>query len=225
MHQQKYYTEKFLFLPNTYQVNDGELNTLDTPSREKFNLPTKGIILSSLNQSFKLDPQTFNIWMEILKNFDDTYLWLLDEGADMRANIKACSENYVDSNRIIFAEKVDRSTHLSRIKLIDIALDTLIYNGHTTTLEMLQSGVPVVTCKGNHFASRVSASLLNTLGVSDLIANDIHSYRNIIVNLIEDKSALERIKEKIDLNLKRSNLFDIKGFAGSFERAITSLFT
>ena len=225
MHQQEYYTEKFLFLPNTYQVNDGDLNTLDTPPREKFNLPTKGIILGSLNQSFKLDPQTFNIWMEILKKYDDTYLWLLDEGADMRANIKACSENYVDSNRIIFAEKVDRSAHLSRINLIDIALDTLIYNGHTTTLEMLQSGVPVVTCKGHHFASRVSASLLNTLGVSDLIANDIHSYRNIIVNLIEDKSALERIKEKINLNLKKSNLFDIKGFAGSFEAAITSLFT
>ncbi len=223
--KQRFFTEKFLFLPNTYQVNEGQLNTYDTPLRENFNLPKEGIILGSLNQSFKLEPTTFNIWIEVLQKYDNTYLWLLDEGAEMRENLIAYGKKYIDSTRIIFAEKVDRKTHLSRISLIDIALDTLIYNGHTTTLEMLQSGVPVVTCRGNHFASRVSASLLNTLDVCELIADDKLSYKNIIIDLIENKRALEGLKQKIDLNLEKSKLFDIKHFAESFETAIISVLT
>ena len=153
-----------------------------------------------------------------------SYLWLLDEGEDMKKNIKSLRKIIVDKNRIIFAERVDRQRHISRIHNIDIALDTLIYNGHTTSIEMIQSGIPLVTLEGKHFASRVSTSLLETLGGSDLITKDIDDYRNIIVNLIEDKSRMERIKEKIIQISKDLNYWIQNFLLNHSKETITSLF-
>ena len=110
----------------------------------------------------------FDAWIDILQKHEDTYLWLLDEGEDMKRNILSYIDRRIDQKRIIFAERVDRKRHLARIRNIDIALDTRIYNGHTTSIEMLQSGIPLITLEGRHFASRVSTSLLHALGIEDL---------------------------------------------------------
>jgi len=222
--QQRFYQEKFLPLPLTYQVNDGSLNINLEADRASHDLPPKGMILGSLNQSFKLDPVMFDIWVEILQNHEATYLWLLDEGEDMKKNILSYLDNRIDKERIIFAERVDRQTHLSRIRNIDIALDTRIYNGHTTSIEMIQSGIPLITLEGNHFASRVSSSLLHALGVQELITKNIDDYKSIVSNLINDDDARNSLKSKIHHQLSKSKLMDTNFFVRSFEDIIFRIF-
>ena len=191
--------------------------------RKSHNLPKNGIILGSLNQSFKLEPVMFDAWMDILQKHDDTHLWLLDEGEDMRKNILSYIDKRIDQKRIIFAERVDRGRHLNRIHNIDIALDTRIYNGHTTSIEMLQSGIPLISLEGKHFASRVSTSLLHALGVEDLIAKDINGYKEIVSTLINDTSAFSSLKKKIQQQLLESKLMDTSFFARSFEDTILGI--
>ena len=221
--QQKFYLEKFLALPSTYQVNDGNINIDIEEDRKSHNLPKNGAILGSLNQSFKLEPIMFDAWIDILQKHEDTYLWLLDEGEDMKRNILSYIDKRIDQKRIIFAERVDRERHLARIRNIDIALDTRIYNGHTTSIEMLQSGIPLITLEGRHFASRVSTSLLHALGIEDLVAKDIDGYKEIVSTLINDASALSSLKNKIQQQLSESKLMDTSFFARSFEDTILGI--
>ena len=218
--QQRFYQEKFLPLPLTYQVNDGNLNINTESNRKPYNLPPKGVILGSLNQSFKLDPVMFEAWVEILQKHETAYLWLLDEGEDMKKNILSYLDNRIDKERIIFAERVDRQTHLARIRNIDIALDTRVYNGHTTSIEMIQSGIPLVTLEGDHFASRVSSSLLHALGIEELITKNIDDYKDVVSNLINDDNARNSLKNEIHHLLSKSKLMDINFFVRSFEDAI-----
>ena len=222
--QQRFYQEKFLPLPLTYQVNDGSLNINLEADRESHNLPPKGMILGSLNQSFKLDPVMFDTWVDILQKNKATYLWLLDEGEDMKKNILSYIDSRIDKERIIFAERVDRETHLARIRNIDIALDTRIYNGHTTSIEMIQSGIPLITLEGNHFASRVSSSLLHALGIEELITKNIDDYKDIVSSLINDDNALNSLKCKIHHQLLESKLMDTNFFVRSFEDNILRIF-
>ena len=221
--QQKFYIEKFLALPSTYQVNDGNINIDIEEDRKAHNLPKNGAILGSLNQSFKLEPMMFDAWIEILQKHEDTYLWLLDEGEDMKRNILSYIDKRISQKRIIFAERVERERHLARIRNIDIALDTRVYNGHTTSIEMLQSGIPLITLEGRHFASRVSTSLLHALGIEDLVAKDIDGYKEIASTLINDASALISLKNKIPQQLSESKLMDRRFFARSFEDTILGI--
>lgn len=223
--QQNYFEEKFLFLPNTYQVNNGEVNITEITARERFGLPADGLILGSLNQSFKLDPVLFEIWLQIIQKHDNTYLWLLDENEEMKKNINNFVDDRINLKRIIYAKRLDYPEHQLRIQHIDIALDTRIYNGHTTSIEMIQSGIPLVTLKGNHFASRVSASLLEALNMDELITISIDDYREKVSRLIEDKTMRNEIKSTMRMQLKESSLLDIKLFAESFQKTILKIFT
>ena len=223
--QQNYFEEKFLFLPNTYQVNNGEVNITEITTRESFGLPADGLILGSLNQSFKLDPVLFEIWLQIIQKHDNTYLWLLDENDEMKKNINNFIGDRIDLKRIIYAKRLDYPEHLSRIQHIDIALDTRIYNGHTTSIEMIQSCIPLVTLKGNHFASRVSASLLEALNMDELITTNIDDYKETVSSLIENKTMRNKIKNTMRVQLKESSLLDIRLFAESFQKTILKIFT
>jgi protein O-GlcNAc transferase len=209
--QQKYYSEQFLYMPNTYQINNGETNFDTKTTRDNFNLPNDQIVLGCLNQSFKLDPIFFDIWINILEDFSKTCLWILNHGKDMKENIYKFINNRIDKERIIFADRIDYGEHLKRIQHIDIALDTRIYNGHTTTIEMLQAGIPLVTLEGNHFASRVSASILKTLEIEELITKNYDGYKNKIVSLINNEKR-QGIKDLIKNKMQTSRLLDINYF-------------
>jgi protein O-GlcNAc transferase len=217
--QQKYYSEQFLYMPNTYQINNGETNFDTKTTRDNFNLPNDQIVLGCLNQSFKLDPIFFDIWINILEDFSKTCLWILNHGKDMKENIYKFINNRIDKERIIFANRIDYGEHLKRIQHIDIALDTRIYNGHTTTIEMLQAGIPLVTLEGNHFASRVSASILKTLEIEELITKNYDGYKNKIVSLINNEKR-QGIKDLIKNKMQTSRLLDINFFTKEFEKII-----
>jgi predicted O-linked N-acetylglucosamine transferase (SPINDLY family) len=222
LEQQRFYSERFLYMPNTYQINNGEINFDTETKKSDFNLPNNQIILGCLNQSFKLDPVFFDIWINILEEYSKTYLWILNHSRDMQENIYKFINNRVDKERVIFADRVDYVTHLKRIQHIDIALDTRIYNGHTTTIEMLQAGIPLITLEGNHFASRVSASILKTLEIEELITKDYDDYKDKIESLINNEKR-QSMKNLIKNKLQISKLLDVNCFTKNFEKIILNV--
>tara|TARA_B100001063_G_C16762184_1_gene556586 strand:+ start:481 stop:2181 length:1701 start_codon:yes stop_codon:yes gene_type:complete len=222
--KQKYFSEQFLYLSKSYQINNGDINMDIKNERSDFGLPNEGIILGCLNQSFKLDPIFFDIWLNIMKNHESTYLWILDYGYEMKENINKFVNKRIDSKRIIYANRINYERHLQRIQHIDIALDTRIYNGHTTTIEMIQAGIPLVTLKGAHFASRVSSSILKSLELNDFIAESYGEYEGKITSLI-DQSERTSAKNLIKQKINNPEIFSVKSFTKDFEQTLLKCFS
>jgi protein O-GlcNAc transferase len=223
--KQSYYSEKFLYLPSTYQVNDGiKYTKIKDILKSDHGLPDDSIVLSCFNQSFKIDKIIFKSWISILKKLPATYLWILEDNEVAKENLIEYAELHdISSDRLIFAPRIDRNSHLKRLALSDVALDTRIYNGHTTTTDALQSSVPVVTIMGKHFASRVSSSLLSSIGLEELIAHNIQEYEEKIIKLCSEKIYLKKIKEKLSNNVYMKNFYDVKKFTHEFELSLKSI--
>lgn len=217
----KYYTEKYVLLPGSYQINDDEKKiSKENFTRSDFNIPEGSFIFSCFNSTYKIDPLTMASWINILKRVPKSFLWLYSSNPvavkNMRRMIK---KKGIDPKRVKFSGPVSNAQHLRRISLSDLALDTFIYNGHTTTSDALWTGVPVVAKMGNHFASRVSASILTAVGLKELITKTDKEYVNLAVSLAKDKKKLDNIRKKLSKNRLTYPLFDTKGFVNNLEKA------
>ena len=114
--------------------------------------------------------------------------------------------------------------HLARLKFADLCLDTLPYNGHTTTSDALWAGVPVLTCIGKTFAGKVSASLLTASNMNELITNDLKEYEDLAVELAINTKKLNDIKNKLKNNNKTSKLFNSEIFTKNLEMAYKTIY-
>src|SRR4029453_18065999 len=158
-------------LPDTYQPNDRTRETADTPTdRASAGLPPDGFVFCCFNNSYKIQPPVFDVWMRLLQGVEGSVLWLLADNAAATRNLKReAAARGIDPERLVFAPRRDLPEHLARHRLADVFLDTLPYNAHTTASDALWAGLPVVTCKGNTFAGRVAASLLHAAGLPELV--------------------------------------------------------
>ncbi len=217
----KFYSEKIIYMPNTYQVNDSTLKVSEKKfERKDLGLPEKGIVFCSFNQSYKILPDMFRIWIRILKKVENSVLWLMTDNEITEKNLKnEFIKNEIKENRLIFASRMHHQEHLSRLKLADIFLDTFPYNAHTTASDALRVGIPVVTLKGQSFASRVASSLLNCLDLNELITDNENEYQKVAIKLAENNSLLQEIKRKINHNVSTKPLFDTKLFTQHLENA------
>jgi len=219
-----FYSEKILRLPSSYQVNNGEQAIAGGMTRAACGLPENALVLCCFNQIAKLEPVIFGLWMKLLAEFPQTVLWLLAGTPSATANLhRFAGERGIVQERVIFAPKLDKARHLARIALADLALDTRIYNGHTTTSDALFAGLPVVAMAGRHFASRVSASLLTTQGLEELIADDLDGYHRLARTLIQDRSRLAALRAKVTAARTTHPLFDTARFARNLEAAYRAI--
>nr|MBL0701247.1 hypothetical protein [Desulfobacterales bacterium] len=220
-----FYSEKFLFLPHSYQVNDNtQLIAEVSLTKKDLGLPEKGFIFSSFNQSYKIDPVIFNTWMKILDRAPDSVLWLFTGGKISEENLRAEAKvRGINPKRLIFAEKIPKERHLARLEFADLALDTRIVNGHTTTSDALWAGVPVVALLGSHFASRVSASLLTAVGLPELIVDNLDDYEDLAVRLASKTEELETIRNKLAENRYTMPLFDTPRFVDNLENGYITM--
>ncbi len=217
--QAPFYSEKFVYLPHCYQVNDHTQAISDKPfARADFGLPEQGSVFCSFNQSYKLDPGMWAVWMRILRSAPGSVLWLLrgNETAVRNLRREAVSRD-VAAERIIFAEKLPKPEHLARLKLADLFLDTRIVNSHTTASDALWAGLPMVTLQGTHFASRVASSLLNAIGLPELVTHSLEDYEVSALELARDKAALGALREKLWRHRLVEPLFDTLRFVRSLE--------
>jgi predicted O-linked N-acetylglucosamine transferase (SPINDLY family) len=219
--EQAYYDEQFVTLPHSYQVNDGDRPIAEeTPTRADCNLPAFGTIFCSFCGHQKIEPQMFAVWMRILQRVPDSVLWLLEGPTETLANLRReAAAHGVAGERLIAAPKLKPAQHLARHRLADLFLDTYFYNGHTTTSDALWAGLPVLTCPGQSFPSRVSASLLQAVGLSELIMPDLSAYEETAVRLANQPAERQALHDKLSQQRLSTPLFDTARFARNLEQA------
>ena len=219
---QQFYAEKIVYLPNTYMVDDSKRTaSIRVFTREEFSLPKNAFVFCCFNNDYKFNPQVLDSWSRILLTVKNSVIWISENNEYFRSNIVAEFESRgIDHDRIIFAQRVEMmADHLSRYALADLFLDTHPYNAHTTALDSLKAGVPVLTLMGQSFASRVAASLLNAIGLPELITNTQEEYEALAIDLAMNPQKLTDIKLKLAKNRLTTPLFDTPLFTKNLEAA------
>jgi protein O-GlcNAc transferase len=218
--EQHMYSEKIAYLPNTYMVDDSKRTPSDRIfTREECGLPKNCFIYCCFNNDFKFNPFILDRWSRILLAVENSVLWISENNRSFQYNILAEFENRkIEPSRIIFAERIDSmGDYLARYRLADLFLDTHPYGAHTTAIDSLKAGVPVLTLMGQSFASRVAASLLNTIDLAELITYSQEEYEALAIDFAIVPSKLEAIKLKLGSNLRTTPLFKTSLFARNLE--------
>jgi predicted O-linked N-acetylglucosamine transferase (SPINDLY family) len=220
--KQGYYTEKVVYLPGTLMVNDSSYQPSDKIySRADFGLPQNSFVFACFNGAYKITPTTFAGWMRILNVVPNSILWLFSTNETAMENLKTeANKHGINGDRIIFAPRMPLvKDHLNRIRLADLFLDTFPYNAHTTANDALRVGLPVLTLMGESFPSRVAASLLNVVGLSELITTKQETYESLAIELATNPNRLRDIKIKLLTNLPSTTLCNTKLFTENLESA------
>ena len=222
---EKLYSEKIIFMPDSYQCNDQSKVISKTKlTRKDYDLPEESIIFTCFNAAFKITEKEFNIWIRLLKEIDNSHLWLFNSNTLMKKNLQQEASNRgVDPNRISFAEKLPLDKHLSRHALGDIFLDTFNYNAHTTASDALWAGMPLITIAGKSFSSRVASSLLNSIGLNELICTNEEEYFYKALDLGKNPEKISLLKEKIIKNKISYPLFDSHLFTKNYENQLKKI--
>lgn len=226
MDQQQYYSEKIVHLPNCFLVNDRKRRiSSETPTRAEAGLPPEGFVFCAFNNNWKFVPEVFEVWMRLLGAVEGSVLWLSGTNSsavrNMRDKASACG---INPERIVFAARlVDSADHLARHRLADVFLDTLPYNAHATASDALWAGLPVVTCCGQSFAARVATSLLDAVGLPELITVNLVDYEQLALRLARDPQMLSGVKCKLTKNRDTHPLFDSARFTRDIEAAYKTM--
>ncbi|MBC7756579.1 MAG: tetratricopeptide repeat protein [Bdellovibrio sp.] len=202
------FAEQLLFLP-FYQPNNASRPVGQSTTRAQNNLPESAFVYCCFNQSFKITAELFTVWMQILQAVPNSVLWLLDCNQWAKANLEAAAElANINKERLIFAPRLPIADHLARHVHADLFLDTLPYNAHTTASDALFMGLPLLTCEGDTFASRVAASLLNRIDCKALIATDLNDYQHTAILLANNAKPLLQLKQQIKRNIAQYEIFN-----------------
>jgi protein O-GlcNAc transferase len=224
----KNYSEKIAFVPDSYLPSDASNRNISGAvfDRARFGLPEDGFVFCCFNNSYKLNPNVFAVFMRLLQRVDRGVLWLSETSSTAAANLRMeAAAKGVDPGRLVFAQRLpSRADHLARHRLADLFLDTLPYNAHTTASDALWAGLPVLTQIGQTFAGRVAASLLNAIGLRELIAQTAEEYEKRAIELAEDPAKLAAIKSKLAQNRLSTPLFDTETFTRHIESAYEAMY-
>jgi protein O-GlcNAc transferase len=221
-----FFTEKIAYLPDSFFPVDTSIRDFgDLPPRESQGLPSSGFIYACFNNAYKIQPEIFRCWMNLLHSVEGSVLWLTTPSSKAIKNLQAvCEDLGVDSSRLIFAKReVERKDHLSRLRLADLFLDTPHYNAHATCADALWAGVPVLTQAGSTFAGRVAASQLHALGMADCIAASSEAYTEKAIALASDPALLQSLRGRLTRNSKTMPLFDSKLYVKNLENTYRTL--
>ncbi len=216
-----WFGERFALLPHSYQANDCDRAiAASAPPREACGLPPEAFVLCSFNSPYKIEPRIFSVWMRILSRAPDAVLWVMARDELAQANLRREAQaRGVDPSRLVFAGYVPQPQHLTRHAHADLFLDTYFVNAHTTASDALWAGVPVLTCPGDAFPARVAASLLEAVGLPELVAGSLEEYEEIAVSLAADRPRQAALKERLARNRAALPLFDTARLVRNLERA------
>ena len=221
-----YYDEKIIYMPNSYQVNDASrVFQKSVQTRTEFGLPEKGFVFCCFNNSYKISPGIFSCWMRILIATEGSVLWLFDSNPLVANNLRVfAQQSNVDPARLIFAKRMEQAEHLARYQLADLFLDTFPCNAHTTASDALWAGVPILTIRGNSFSARVAASLLNAIGLSELVVSNQDEYEALAKELANNPYKIRSIKSRLEINKSTHPLFNTSLFVRHLEDAYIQIF-
>jgi len=223
-HLRQSYAEQVVWLPGCFQANDdGRSHGRVVPARREMSLPDFGVVFCCFNNTFKINPECFDRWMRIVQAVPGSVLWLLGDAAVQRNLGREAQSRGVDPRRLVFAGRVPYDTHLARLQCADLFLDTLPFNAGTTAGDTLWAGVPVLTCPGEAFASRMAGSLLTAMGLAELVARDGSDYERLAVELGSNPSRLAALRRQVNQARATARLFDSERFCRHLESAYSSM--
>jgi len=221
---EKYYAETVLRLPFAYQPNIENRAHLKQKNRKDYGIPENAFVYCAFNQSFKITELIFNAWLTLLEKYPKSILWLTYSNTWATDNLRDYAEKHgVNPERIIFATRVPNDEHIARHALADVYLDTLPYNAHTSASDALSMNLPIVTLKGDTFASRVAGSLLHSLNLDELITEDIENYIHCASRLTEDFKYRQDVICRLNEAKKTSPIFQPQLFVKTLESVYQNL--
>jgi predicted O-linked N-acetylglucosamine transferase (SPINDLY family) len=222
----QFYAENVVWLPETFMVNDPKREISEWRlTRQECGLPAAGFVFCCFNSAYKICPEVFAVWMRLLRAVGNSVLWLAQSNPAAMGNLRREAEkSKVAPERVIFAPRLpEMANYLARLRLADLFLDTLPYNGHVTASDALWAGLPVLTCLGGTFAGRVAASQLNAVGLPELVTDSLASYETLALKLASDEPMLRDLKERLAAARRSAPLFDARRFARHVEAAYNSM--
>ena len=214
-------SDNIVCLPDTMQVNDRQRPISDrTPSRADVGLPEQSFVFCCFNNSYKLTPMIFDAWMRLLRSVDGSVLWLLEDNPVASRNLRAeATTRGVSPDRLVFAPRVELADHLARHRLADLFVDTLPVNACTTASDALWVGVPVVTCLGKSFTARIGGSLLQAMGLPELITTSLAEYEALCLHLARSPQTLAKLRRRVAELRDTAPLFDSDRYRRHIEAA------
>jgi protein O-GlcNAc transferase len=223
--RQGLYGEKTVWLPDCFQANDSKRRMGEEPStRRDAGLPASGFVFCAFSNSYKITPAMFDIWMRLLRQIDGSVLWLLGGSAAVEANLRREAQaRGIAPDRLIFAARLGYADYLRRYQLADLFLDTSPFNAGATASDALWAGLPLVTCAGEAFAARMAGSLLQAVGLPQLVAESLADYERIALEAARDPGALEALKGMLGQGRATCALFDTARFTRHLESAYQTM--
>jgi predicted O-linked N-acetylglucosamine transferase (SPINDLY family) len=220
-----HYAERVAYLPECFQGNDGRREVpAEPPSRGSCGLPERGVVYCCFNNSYKINPQIFEVWCRVLGQVPGSVLWLLGEGEEAGENLRREGlARGIAQPRIVLAGRLPYAQHLRRLALADLFLDTLPFNAGTTASDALWAGVPVLTCAGEAYAARMAGSLLHTMGLDELITGSLSEYEQRAVQLGSEPERLAGLKARVCAQRSAGVLFDTPRFTRHLEAAYLTM--
>ena len=224
--QRRFYAEKIVYLPNSFQPTDRQRHISDNLfMRADAGLPQKGFVFCNFNTSYKITPDVFDVWMRILKQVNGSVLWIVAGRQAFESNIRSeAAARGVNPERLIFAPPMPLPEHQARVQLADLFLDTLPYNAGATASDMLWAGLPVLTRIGDTFVGRMAASLLNAIRLPELITTTPEAYERMAIDLATHPEKLAALRRKLAENRLTTPLFDTKLYTTHIELAYTMMY-
>lgn len=220
----QYFTEKPLYMPNCFQINDRKREIGPRPTRADCGLPENVFVFCSFNNNYKFTPEVFAIWMNILRRVPDSVLWLLADNEWVRANLcKAAEQHGLPQERLVFAQRVAPPEYLARYRVADLFLDSFPFNAGTTASDALWAGLPILTCTGRTFASRMAGSLLTAVGLPELITSNLQDYEEKAVSLAQGRDQIDAIKRRLEESRLTCPLFNSPQFVHDLEKIYRSI--
>jgi predicted O-linked N-acetylglucosamine transferase (SPINDLY family) len=218
----KYFTEKPLYMPECFQVNDRKRVWNPPKSRAEYGLPDDAFVFCAFNNNIKFTPAFFATWMRILQRVPHSVLWLLADNERARQNLLGHARNMgITDERLIFAPRVPVADYLGRFAAADLFLDLSPFNGGTTAADALWMGLPLITCSGRAFASRMAGSLLRAIGLPQLVTTSLGDYENLAVHLASHPAEITAYRRHLQANRDGSPVFDTPRFVRHFEDLLT----
>ncbi|MDN3278155.1 tetratricopeptide repeat protein [Frankia sp. RB7] len=222
--EQKHYAEKVIYLPDSYQATDAGRSLAKVPARSEVGLADDAFVYCAFNRTAKITPVLFDVWMRLLAKTAGSVLWLLDGDPVARENLRReAVARGIAAERIVFAPLVPTDEHLARHQLADLFLDTLPYNAHTGASDALWAGLPVLTCLGTAFAGRVAASLLNAVGLPELVTRSLDEYEDLALQIARDSELRTTLKSKLAAHRTTWPLFDTARMTRHIEKAFNEM--
>ena len=222
----EFYSEKPIYMPNQYQVQNDELKVSEIiPSKKELGLPEKSFIFCGINNTYKISPAIFDVWMKILHKVENSVLWLLDNNEVSKNNLlREARARNINGDRLIFSKRTAHDRYLAQFNHADLYLDTFNYNAGATASSALWMGVPVLTMAGISYAARMASSLLKSIDLPELITTSIYDYEKLALELSARPEKLNAIKEKLKKNRSEKPLFNTEMYTRHFEEGMSQVY-